>query len=162
MHLSIDADGSPRGYLAWYNHFTQSNLIRSIRPAIKNGRFGVQRMEMLAIYFAIADNIAAFQGRMKKKRTDKKVSVAKRIVVIIRSDSKSTIEQLRGICEIRDEMLLRICEMIQRLLRIISCSIAFKYVQRTNNMAGLLLEQNVRMKKEVNETTASQLLQILL
>jgi hypothetical protein len=151
MHLLIDADGSPRGYLAWYNHFTQSNLIRSIRPAIRNGRFGVQRMEMLAIYFAIADNIDAFQSRMKKKQNDKRVDSEKRIVVNIRSDSKSTVEQLRGNCEIRDEMLLRICGMIQRLLRIISCNVAFKYVQRTNNMAGLLLEQNVIMKKETNE-----------
>ena len=71
MHLLIDADGSPRGYLAWYNHSTQSELIRSIRPAVRNNRFGVQRMEMLAIYFAIADNIAIFESRIRKSRTDR-------------------------------------------------------------------------------------------
>ena len=92
MHLFIDADGSPRGYIAWYNHFTQSKLIRSIRPALKNDRFGVQRMEMLAIYFAIADNIATFQSRIKKRRILKGTrKLIRRIVVSIRSDSKSTI-----------------------------------------------------------------------
>jgi hypothetical protein len=39
----------------------ESELIRSIRPAIRNDRFGVQRMEMLAIYFAMADNITIFE-----------------------------------------------------------------------------------------------------
>jgi hypothetical protein len=91
MHLFIDADDSPRGYIAWYNHFTQSKLIRPIRPPLKNDRFGVQRMEMLAIYFAIADNIATFQGILKGTRKVRRG----RIVVSIRSDSKSTIEQLK-------------------------------------------------------------------
>jgi hypothetical protein len=158
MHLFIDADGSPRGYIAWYNHFTQSKLIRSICPALKNDRFGVQRMEMLAIYFAIADNIATFQSRIKKRRILKGTrKVRRRIVVSIRSDSKSTIEQLQGICNIRDKMLSRICEMIRRLLRIISCNINFKYIQRTNNLAGLLLEQNVRMKKGDKEENLSSI-----
>ena len=71
----------------------------------------------------------------------------RRIVVSIRSDSKSTIEQLKGICNSRDKLLLRICDMIHRLLRTISCNIKFKYIQRTNNSAGLLLEHNVRIKK---------------
>lgn len=151
MHLFIDADGSPSGYLAWYNHFTRSKFIRSIRPAIRNDRFGVQRMEMLAIYFAIADNITIFQSRVRKRRTIRGGKKVRKIIIKIRSDSKSTVEQLKGICEIRDKMLLRICERIRRLLKILSCNIAFKHIQRTRNMAGLLLEQKIRMKKEVKE-----------
>ena len=49
--IVIDADASPSGFVAWYNHHsTQKKIIRSVRPAAKN-----QRMEMLAIYFDIAD-----------------------------------------------------------------------------------------------------------
>jgi hypothetical protein len=147
MHLFIDADGSPSGYLAWYNHFTRSKFIRSIRPAIRNDRFGVQRMEMLAIYFAIADNISIFQSRVRKRRTIRGGKKVRKIIINIRSDSKSTVEQLKGICEIRDNMLFRICERIRRLLKILSFNIAFKHIQRTRNMAGLLLEQKIRMKK---------------
>ena len=128
MHLFIDADGSPSGYLAWYNHFTRSKFIRSIRPAIRNDRFGVQRMEMLAIYFAIADNISIFQSRVRKRRTIRGGKKVRKIIINIRSDSKSTVEQLKGICEIRDNMLFRICERIRRLLKILSCNIAFKHM----------------------------------
>ena len=122
MHLFIDADGSPSGYLAWYNHFTRSKFIRSIRPAIRNDRFGVQRMEMLAIYFAIADNISIFQSRVRKRRTIRGGKNVRKIIINIRSNSKSTVEQLKGICEIRDKMLFRICERIRRLLKILSLS----------------------------------------
>lgn len=143
MRLFIDADGSPTGHIAWYNHFTKTNLIRSLRPAIKNDRFGVQRMEMLAIYFAIADNHKHFQKPLRKKR-----GRVRRVIINIRSDSKSTIEQLKGICEIRDKILSRIYERINGLLNYMSYQISFKYVQRTNNMAGLLLEKRRGEKKE--------------
>jgi hypothetical protein len=144
MHLFIDADGSPSGYIAWYNHCTRSKLIRSIRPALKNDRFGVQRMEMLAIYFAIADNFIHFENILRD------TAVRTKIIIGIRSDSKSTVEQLKNICEIRDKILFRIYQRISELLRKISSSsykIIFGYVERTNNMAGLLLEQRTAMKR---------------
>jgi hypothetical protein len=147
MHLLIDADGSPRGYLAWYNHSTQSELIRSIRPAVRNDRFGVQRMEMLAIYFAIADNITIFESQIRKSRTYRRRGKGRKITINVRSDSKSTIEQLMGLCEIRDNMLSRICERIRKLLKNISHNIVFRYIQRTNNMAGLLLERMIKTKR---------------
>ena len=78
--IAIDVDGSPSGYISWHNHFYNKSKIRILKPSKKNERFGVQRMEMLAIFFAISDNIKAFK---KLKRT--------RQIVIIRSDSRSTI-----------------------------------------------------------------------
>jgi hypothetical protein len=141
LHLLIDADGSPTGYIAWYNHFTKAKHIRFIRPAIKNDRFGVQRMEMLAIYFAIADNYKYFE-----KASRKRIRRGIRVIVNIRSDSKSTIEQLKGNCEIRDNILNRIYQRINRLLKNMAYQVIFKYVERINNMAGLLLEQRTRKK----------------
>ena len=64
LHLSnmmIDVDGSPTGYVAWYNYHTEASRIRPLRAALKNDKFGVQRMEMLAIYFALADNYIHFK-----------------------------------------------------------------------------------------------------
>jgi hypothetical protein len=87
MHLFIDADGSPSGYIAWYNHCTKSKLIRSIRPALKNDRFGVQRMEMLAIYFAIADNFIDFENILRN------TAARRKLIVSVRSDSKSAIKR---------------------------------------------------------------------
>src|SRR5919112_3508345 len=141
MRLFIDADGSPTGHIAWYNHFRKTNLIRSIRPAIKNDRFGVQRMEMLAIYFAIADNHKHFQKPSRKKR-----GRVRRVIINIRSDSKSTIEQLKGICEIRDRILFRIYERINGLLDYMSYHVIFKYVERSKNMAVVFLLRKVRKK----------------
>ena len=98
LNIAIDADGSPSGYITWHNHFTNKSKVRTVRPSIKNERFGVQRMEMLlAIYFAIVDNLRAFK---KLKRT--------RQVIIVRSDSKSTIEQLNEKTEIKDNLIQRI------------------------------------------------------
>ena len=86
-------------------------------------------MEMLAIYFAIADNISIFQSRVRKRRTLRGGKKVRKIIINIRSDSKSApVEQLKGICEIRDNMLFRICERIRRLLKILSCNIAFKHM----------------------------------
>lgn len=68
----IDVDGSPSGYIAWYNHYTETSRIRMIRPAVKNDKFGIQRMEMLAIYFALVDNRLHF--RSVSKRLEKNYS----------------------------------------------------------------------------------------
>src|ERR1051326_604783 len=116
LHLSnimIDVDGSPSGYIAWYNHYTGTSRIRMIRPAVKNDKFGVQRMEMLAIYFALVDNRLHFKRvskRLGKKRQQQ-------LIIDVRSDSKSTVEQLQGMSEIRDTMLRRICRAITKLDR---------------------------------------------
>src|ERR1044072_9043635 len=89
LHLSnimIDVDGSLSGYIAWYNHYTGTSRIRMIRPAVKNDKFGVQRMEMLAIYFALVDNRLHFKRvskRLGKKRPQQ-------LIIDVRSDSKST------------------------------------------------------------------------
>lgn len=53
-------------------------------------------MEMLAAYFAISDNLKAFRTKLKKK--------GKRKVIVIRSDSKSTMEQLNKRSEVRDDI----------------------------------------------------------
>ena len=95
----IDADASPSGFIAWYNHSTQKKIIRSVRPAAKNQRFGVQRMEMLAIYFAIADNLADILKRTKRRKNKCHV------IVSVRSDSKSTVDQLLGLSQIRDMLI---------------------------------------------------------
>lgn len=98
LNIAIDSDGYPSGYITWHNHFTNKSKVRTVRPSIKNERFGVQRMKMLlAIYFAIVDNLRAFK---KLKRT--------RQVIIVRSDSKSTIEQLNEKTEIKDNLIQRI------------------------------------------------------
>jgi hypothetical protein len=94
LHLSnmmIDVDGSPTGYVAWYNHHTEASRIRPLRTALKNDKFGVQRMEMLAIYLALADNYIHFR-RIGSKNMKK----GRRLIVRIRSDSKSTVDQLKG------------------------------------------------------------------
>jgi hypothetical protein len=96
----IDVDGSPSGYIAWHNHYTMTSGIRMLRPVVKNDKFGVQRMEMLAIYFAIADNCLHFRkitNSMKNKNMrQQKQKQQQKLTIEIRSDSKSTIEQLQG------------------------------------------------------------------
>lgn len=136
----IDADASPSGYIAWYNHRTESSKIISLRPARKNERFGVQRMELLVIYFALRDNLAEIHRTLKGARR-------KRLMIEVRSDSKSTVEQLQGAAEIRDLVMRRIVFMIGKLLaKIGSTTIVFGHLERTRNIAGLMLEQ--RRKKE--------------
>jgi hypothetical protein len=85
INIAIDADGSPLGYISWHNHLYNKSKIRVLKPYIKNEKFGVQRMEMLAVYFAILDNLKVFQSNKFKKRKK---------TVIVRSDSKYTIELL--------------------------------------------------------------------
>jgi hypothetical protein len=137
----IDADASPSGYVAWYNHFTETSSIRIVRPTPKNERFGVQRMELLAIYFALADNLAAIR-RMSRGR--KKMQ----IVIAIRSDSKSTVEQLLGLSQVRDTLMRRIFSAIAKMLAKIRCTITFDHLERSRNIAGLLLEQRRRKERE--------------
>jgi hypothetical protein len=144
----IDVDGSPAGYVAWYNHYTASSKIRPLRPALKNVKFGVQRMEMLAIYFALADNYVHF-----KKIAKKTMKKGRQLIVRIRSDSKSTVDQLKGMSEIRDNVLQRICTAIKKLCVGMTAynnntRLLFNYLERTRNIAGLLLEQRRRKQKE--------------
>lgn len=129
LNIAIDADGSPSGCISWHNHFNNKSKIRFLKPSQKNERFGIQRMEMLAIFFAITDNIKAFK---KLKRTKQ--------IVIIRSDSLSTIEQLNNKGNIKDKIIQRIYESIKRLLGKISYTIVFDYLRRTKNQAGKILE----------------------
>ncbi|MDQ3848368.1 MAG: hypothetical protein M3261_05365 [Thermoproteota archaeon] len=130
----IDADASPCGYIAWYNYYTQSSHLRMLPPVPKNEKFGVQRMEMLAIYFALADNLRKIKKTVKHK---KKI----RVLIAIRSDSKSTVEQLLGRSQIRDELMQRIFLAISDLLSRVKYTIIFDYLKRSYNLAGLLLEQ---------------------
>ena len=133
LNIAIDADGSPSGYISWHNHFNKQSKIRSIKPSLKNEKFGIQRMEMLAIFFAISDNLKAFK---KIKRT--------RQIVIIRSDSRSTIEQLNNKAQINDKIIQRIYESIKRMLQKICFIIVFDHLNRTKNRAGRLLEKVFR------------------
>jgi hypothetical protein len=139
--ITIDADGSPSGYIAWYNHCTETRKIRALRPFPKNDRYGVQRMEMLAIYFALADNQRQI-GRIASSQRKKQ------LIVNIRSDSKTSVEQLQGVSEVRDSMLQRICAAIRKLLDRMTYMIIFNHLERARNIAGLLLEQRRRKEEE--------------
>jgi ribonuclease HI len=135
LNIAIDADGSPSGYVSWYNHFYNKSKIRVLRPSIKYERYGVQRMEMLAVYFAILDNLKGIKKLKRRKKT-----------IIVRSDSKSTIEQLNNKSGIRDDIIRRIHNSITRILAKVSCNLIFYHLNRTNNMAGKILE-NIRKDK---------------
>jgi hypothetical protein len=131
----IDADASHCGYVAWHNHHTGYSRVRTVRPVSKNEKFEVQRMEMLAIYFALADNLRNIRKNPSKWR--------KRLVIIaVRSDSKSTVEQLRGACQIRDTKMRRIFFAITNLIaKVRQIVIVFSHLKRSYNTAGLLLDQ---------------------
>jgi hypothetical protein len=73
---------------------------------------------MLAIYFALLDNHKYLTLTRFVKRT-----ASKNLSVHIRSDSKSTIEQLVGKNEIKDVLIHRIYDSISRLLHRIPQSI---------------------------------------
>jgi hypothetical protein len=137
----IDADASPSGYIAWYNHYAETSKIRTIRPATKNERFGVQRMEMLAIYFALRDNMMFIRSLQRRR-------VKRQVVVAVRSDSKSTVEQLRGFAEIRDAIMRRIVSVIGKLLAKMGLAVVFDHLQRSENIAGLMLERRRRKERE--------------
>jgi hypothetical protein len=128
-NIAIDADGSPLGYISWHNHLYNKSKVRVLKPSIKNEKFGVQRMEILAIYFAISDNLKVFKKFKRRKKT-----------VIVRSDSKSTIELLNRKTGIRDDIIRRIYNSILRILKKISCNLIFDHLDRTKNAAGKILE----------------------
>jgi hypothetical protein len=137
----IDADASPCGYIAWHNHHTGYSRIRIVRPVPKNEKFGVQRMEMLAIYFALADNLRNIRKKASKWRK-------RSVIIAVRSDSKSTVEQLRGACQIRDTTMRRIFFAITNLVaKVRQIVIIFSHLKRSYNTAGLLLEQR-KMNEE--------------
>jgi hypothetical protein len=132
IQIAIDVDGSPSGYISWHNHFQNKSKVRTLKPYKKNERYGVQRMEMLAVYFAISDNLKAFRTKLKKK--------GKRKVIVIRSDSKSTIEQLNKRSKVKDDIIKRVYNSIVKIVEKISCTLVFDYLRRTNNRAGKILE----------------------
>ncbi len=138
--IVIDADASPSGYIAWYNHHTENSRIMSVRPASKNERFGVQRMELLAIYFALRDNLVQVRRILRREKC---------LMIEVRSDSKSTVEQLQGVAQIRDIVMKRIMFVIGKLLAKIGCTtIMFDHLERSRNIAGLMLEQRRRKERE--------------
>ena len=150
LNIAIDADGSPSGYISWHNHFNKQSKIRSIKPSLKNERFGIQRMEMLAIFFALSDNVKAFK---KLKRTKQ--------IVIIRSDSRSTIEQLNDKAQIKDDIIQRIYRSIKRMLHKSCFVIIFDHLTRSKNRAGRILENTFRknikyFKKKRNSNKISK------
>jgi hypothetical protein len=132
IQIAIDVDGSPSGYISWHNHFQNKSKVRTLKPYNKNEKYGVQRMEMLAVYFAISDNLKAFATKLKKR--------GKRKVIVIRSDSKSTIEQLNKRSKVKDEIIKRVYNSIVKIVGKISCTLVFDYLRRTNNRAGKILE----------------------
>jgi hypothetical protein len=140
--IEIDADASPSGYVAWYNHSTGEKNLRLLKPAIKNEKYGVQRMEMLAVYFALSENLSAIKKAIKRGRK------SRRVTICVRSDSKSTVDQLLGLCAVRDLLMQRIFRVIAKLLAKIRCTITFDYLGRSNNMAGLIIEQKRRKERE--------------
>jgi hypothetical protein len=146
LNIAIDADGSPSGYISWHNHFNKQSKIRLIKPSLKNEKFGIQRMEMLAIFFAISDNLKTF----------KKIKRTRQIVI----------EQLNNKAQINDKIIQRISDSIKRILQKISFIIVFDHLNRTRNRAGRLLEKvfrnNLRYinKKHNTTKTERQFLQI--
>jgi hypothetical protein len=137
-------DGSPTGYISWHNHFQNKSKIRTLKPYKKNEKYGVQRMEMLAVYFAIFDNLKVFKKKLKKR---------KKKIIIIRSDSKSTIEQLNKKIEIRDKIIQRIYKSIIKIMEKISCTLVFDHAHRTKNTAGKILEQLRKYNRYLKDET---------
>lgn len=146
IHIAIDVDGSPSGYISWHNHFQNKSKIRTLKPYKRNERFGVQRMEMLAVYFAISDNLKTIRKKLKGK--------GKRKVIVIRSDSKSTIEQLNRRSKVKDDIIKRIYNSIIRIMEKVSCTLVFYYLRRNNNKAGKLLEM-LRKENKLREPSTS-------
>ncbi|MGD9672619.1 MAG: hypothetical protein AB7U98_03960 [Candidatus Nitrosocosmicus sp.] len=147
--IAIDVDGSPSGYISWHNHFQNKSKIRTLKPYKRNERFVVQRMEMLAVYFAISDNLKAFKKKLKRK--DKKK------IIVIRSDSKSTIEQLNRRSKVKDDIIKRIYNSIIKIVGKISCTLVFDYLRRTSNRAGKILELLRKETKYYNVSTKKKL-----
>jgi Reverse transcriptase-like len=144
INIAIDVDGSPLGYISWHNHLYNKSKIRILKPSLKNEKFGVQRMEMLAVYFAISDNLKVFKKLKKRKKT-----------VIVRSDSMSTVELLNKKTGIRDDIIRRIYNSITRILEKVTCNLVFDHLDRTKNTAGKILE-HIRKKIYIQKKDKSQ------
>lgn len=99
---------------------------------------------MLAVYFALADNLL----EIKKAASPGK---NRHVAIAIRSDSKSTVDQLLGVSAIRDSVMRRIFHAIGKLLTKIRCTITFDHLERSHNIAGLLIEQKRRKEREEEE-----------
>jgi Reverse transcriptase-like len=95
-------------------------------------------VEMAPVYYGLRDNIGPYikAGRSKRKK----------IFVDLRSDSKSTIEQLKGLSKIRGHKLSRITKSIMKILSRIKLKIKFKHVHRNKNMAGQILDLQRRIR----------------
>jgi hypothetical protein len=96
--------------------------------------------------------------RQQKQGEEEQQQEQQQLTIEIRSDSKSTIEQLQGSSDIQDVILQRIFRTIRRFLKrlttiITSCTILFNYLERTRNIAGLMLEQLRRKKNEEQQLT---------
>jgi len=87
---------------------------------------------MLAVYFAISDNLKMLKTKLKKRGNRK--------IIIIRSDSKSTIEQLNKRSKVKDRIIKRVYNSIIKIMEKLSCTLVFDYLRRTNNKAGKILE----------------------
>lgn len=101
-------------------------------------------MEMLAVYFAISDNLKTIRKKLKRK--------GKKKIIVIRSDSKSTIEQLNKRSKVKDDIIKRIYNSIIRIMEKVSCALVFYYLRRNNNKAGKLLEI-LRKENKLREHT---------
>ena len=103
-------------------------------------------MEMLAVYFAISDNLKTIRKKLKRK--------GKRKIIVIRSDSKSTVEQLNKRSKVKDDIIKRIYNSIIKIMEKVSCTLMFYYLRRNNNKAGKLLE-TLRKENKSKESTTS-------
>lgn len=144
MHLCIDADGSPTGFVAWYNHRTDICRIRNLRPMIKKLKLRSTEDGNVGYLFCSPRQSRIFySSKNTKRRSSKKLNIQ------IRSDSKSTIEQLSGVCEIKDSILERIYNSINVLCKRIPRSIRFTHVKRNKNIAGIILEEKRQKARNV-------------
>jgi hypothetical protein len=66
----INADAWPSEYVACYNHYNKSSHVRLVRPTSQSEKCEVQRMEMLAIYFALADNLRDILTTPKPRKNE--------------------------------------------------------------------------------------------
>lgn len=75
----------------------------------RNDRYGIQRMEMLAIYPALADSRPEIQRRISAETGGTKNL---RHSANFRNDSKTCVNQLQEVSKIRDASIQRICNAI--------------------------------------------------
>ncbi|KAA2279646.1 MAG: reverse transcriptase-like protein [Candidatus Nitrosocosmicus sp.] len=99
---------------------------------------------MLAVYVAISDNLKTIRKKFKRK--------GKKKIIVIRSDSKSAIEQLNRKSKVKYDIIKRIYNSIIRIMEKISCVLVFYYLRRNNNKAGKLLEI-LRKENKLREPT---------